>query len=203
MTTGSLALELLKRLTDARFCPARCPAGHWCTVTGAEHDAHEFRCADLALATKSNRVVVDRDCVGDWGIHESWSEVAEVSRKDMVMERLRACLGLVPWDTYVAQRIQMNLALRNYDFARRTDEMSRGTGRTTRGIVGAVTQCLLSGSRYLVIMGGSRNARHCYDVARVVIDQLNLTIVLKTFNNQHNGRDAVFYYDHHYYQELP
>lgn len=131
---------------------------------------------------------------------------------DKLVERMRVALKLENFFDYAQKRRRMNAELvvqGAYD----GNDIARGTGRTTRGLLESFAQCIRDNKREVVIRGGSAQVEeYCLRMSKDIIlgisnssdrDLRTATMMVKTYRhsdepNRMYRRDAVTYVDHTY-----
>ncbi len=131
---------------------------------------------------------------------------------DKLIEMMRVALKLENFVDYAQKRRLLNAELvvkGAYD----GNDIARRTGRTTRGLLETISQCICDNKREIVVRGGSARAEgHCFrtlkDILRGIADSYDrdLRVDLMMVNvyrhsdepNRMYRRDAITYVDHTY-----
>lgn len=121
---------------------------------------------------------------------------------DKIVERMRVALKLENFFDFAQRRRRQNAELvvqGAYD----GNDIARGTGRTTQGILKAIAECYILQKEGLIIQAGSASAEgHNYRVVQEIIDRLRIKypvwVKKRSDFGFRNPIDAVTYVDHTY-----
>lgn len=128
---------------------------------------------------------------------------------DKLVERMRVALKLENFFDYAQKRRLMNAELvvqGAYD----GNDIARGTGRTTRGLLEALVQCIIDNKRKIMVRGGSIRAEmFCFEMLKDILisianssdRDLRMMLVLVKVSRYSDDqarmyRDAITYVDH-------